>query len=86
MLPQLQFVEKIAIRRRRHPCRDAEAVSHGPACLAIEIHQSLFDKVVDVPSVQVVQDSCAVKFFFFLRPCAQAHGRELCPQRHSSHN
>ena len=35
ILQQLQLVEKIvAMRRRRHPCRDAEAVSHGPACLA----------------------------------------------------
>ena len=34
VLPQLQLVENIVAMRRRRPCRDAEAVSHGPACLA----------------------------------------------------
>ena len=41
---------------RRHSCRDAEAVSHGPAIQQFrEIPQLLFDKVIDVPGMRLVQ-------------------------------
>ena len=41
---------------RRVSCRGAEAVSHGPdCCRTTESPQLLFDKMIDVPVVQVVQ-------------------------------
>ena len=39
-----------------HPCRSAEACSHGPDCLSDQEIPQLLDTVVDVPVVLVVQD------------------------------
>ena len=54
-VPQLQFINKVVYV----PCRGAELPIPmvQPLWWTIEIPQSLFDKVDDVPGVQVVLDS-----------------------------
>ena len=45
-----------SLQGHQHPCRGAEASSHGPACLrTIKIPKLLVDRVIDVPVVLVVQ-------------------------------
>ena len=50
------FRQLLFIEGRQHPCRGAEARSHGPAFSAnLEILQLRVDKVVDAPILQVVR-------------------------------
>ena len=45
-----------SLQGHQHPCRGAEASSHGPACLrTIKIPKLLVDMVIDVPVVQSPQ-------------------------------